>query len=67
MENKINWCSNCLLPDTRPNIFIYNNGICNACSFGKKKDKINWSKKKRELIKLFNKIKRKFSFYKGNV
>ena len=27
------WCKICVLPDTRPNLTINKNGICNACEF----------------------------------
>ena len=30
----INWCNNCVLPDTRPNLEILKDGMCNACKFG---------------------------------
>ena len=29
----INWCNNCVLPDTRPNLEILKDGMCNACKF----------------------------------
>ena len=29
---KIKWCKNCVLPNTRPNLFLDKSGICNACN-----------------------------------
>ena len=29
---KIKWCKNCVLPNTRPNLFLDKFGICNACN-----------------------------------
>lgn len=37
------WCSSCVLPDSRPNLFIGHDGICNACKSHAKKCNIDWS------------------------
>lgn len=49
------FCKSCILPSTRPNLIIEDDGICNACksnSISKKSD-INWSLRKSEFIDLF--------------
>jgi len=39
----VKWCRSCVLPDTRPNLVIGPDGICNACrSHGARKD-IDWA------------------------
>ena len=43
------------MPDTRPRIVFDNNGICNACLHSKKKDLIDWDKRKKEFMKLIEK------------
>ena len=56
----IKWCSTCVLPNTRPNLKIDIDGICNACKFHKKKKKlINWKKRKQKLLKIFDTVKKK--------
>lgn len=56
MKNKdFIWCKLCVLPNTRPNL-KFTNGICNACTNDKNKFKINWSKRKKILKKITNKI-----------
>ena len=52
------WCKLCVLPNTRPNL-KFSKGICNACNQNKKKNKINWSKRKILLKKIIKKIKSK--------
>jgi N-acetyl sugar amidotransferase len=43
------WCRSCLLPDTRPNLHIGDDGVCNACkSHGGKRD-IDWAARRRQL------------------
>jgi N-acetyl sugar amidotransferase len=59
---KITWCKNCILPNTRPNIFINHNGICNACENHNAKELVNWSSKLTILKEITNKIKKKSKF-----
>ena len=51
------FCKSCILPDTRPNLIIDEDGICNACNFHKLKKKINWVERKKRLSKLVKDIK----------
>ena len=53
------WCKKCLLPNTRPNLIIENNGNCSACNNFTNKKKTNWKKRKQEFIRLVKKIKHK--------
>ena len=56
----IYWCKNCVMPSTRPNILIYDDGICNACKFHKNvKLKVDWKKRKNEFQELVKAIKAK--------
>jgi len=36
------YCRNCILPDTRPNLEIGSDGICNACRMHASKREIDW-------------------------
>ena len=41
------WCRECVLPSTRPNLSIGEDGVCNACQYHKVRNKVkNWIKKK---------------------
>jgi N-acetyl sugar amidotransferase len=43
----VRYCSRCILPDTRPNLTLDAEGVCNACrSHGEKKD-IDWAGRER--------------------
>ncbi|WKZ36510.1 MAG: N-acetyl sugar amidotransferase [Anaerolineales bacterium] len=37
------YCTRCILPDTRPNIIINGDGVCNACRAHETKPNIDWS------------------------
>ena len=50
------YCSECLMPDTRPGIkFI--NGVCVACIHYKKQKETNWDNRKQELETLCEKYR----------
>ena len=55
----INFCKECIMPDSRPRIVFDDNGVCNACLHSKKKQKINWENRKNEFLKLIKDIKYK--------
>jgi N-acetyl sugar amidotransferase len=50
------YCTECLYPSTKPDLF-FENGVCNACINFKKRENINWQKRKEEFINLFEKYK----------
>lgn len=41
------WCASCVLPDTRPNLVIGPDGICNACHAHRTKCDIDWAARER--------------------
>ena len=53
------YCKKCLFPDTKPDLFFNDKGICSACltSF-KKYDNINWEEKKQEFDDIIEKYKK---------
>jgi N-acetyl sugar amidotransferase len=61
---KIKYCSNCILPNTRPNIKIGKSGVCNACESSEKKQKvIDWSKRENDFKNLVDDTKGQSSKY----
>lgn len=58
--NEIKFCKNCLIPNTRPNITLNKNQICDVC-VGKKK--IDWKKRKKKFLELIKSVKKKKSNY----
>lgn len=54
------YCSQCILPDTRPNLVILEDGRCNAChSWHEKNNSIDWNARKKALIQLVDNVKKK--------
>ena len=55
---KINYCTKCILPDTRPNInFNYKTSTCDACLNKENKKKIDWTYRKKLFTNLIKDIK----------
>lgn len=48
----IQYCKTCILPNTRPNLVIGPDGICNACKTHSQKISIDWKKRYVELKKM---------------
>jgi len=56
------YCTECILPDSRPNLTIGSDGICNA-STGRMKTNIDWDSRKGLFEDLCKKVKRNASQY----
>ncbi len=65
IPKKYKYCKICILPDTRPNLKINSNGICNACANNniKKTKKIKWEQREKKFIEIIKKIKERNCSY----
>lgn len=46
---RVRWCRQCVLPDTRPNLSIGSDDVCNACRTHGQKAEIDWSARATQL------------------
>ena len=53
------YCKNCIMPETKPDLLIDEDGVCNACRSYKKRSNINWESRKEELMEVLDKYKSK--------
>lgn len=51
------WCRSCVLPDTRPNLVIGADGICNACATHGTKRDIDWAARQKAFVDLVRSAK----------
>ena len=51
------YCKKCVMPDTRPNIKFYDDGICSPCKNHERKKHINWGARWKELKELVDKYR----------
>ena len=57
-KSNLFYCTNCITPSTRPGISFDIKGICSACTNSKIKKKVDWKRRKLELLKVLNKHKK---------
>lgn len=56
------YCQNCVLPNTRPNLIIMEDGCCNACHSSRQKELyIDWEARHKDFIHLVDHIRKKAS------
>lgn len=59
----MNWCVKCVLPDTRPNLRLNEEGVCNACLNYRRRQEIDWDARLRELDELVDKARKRRAEY----
>lgn len=57
------WCAACVLPDTRPNLVIGADGVCNACKAHQSRKTIDWGARRASLHQLVENTKKKAKGY----
>ena len=76
MPSKVVFCKKCVISNQKPNSTVefrlkdtskkdgikINENICSACEYNEIKKKIDWKKRERQLIKLFDKFRKKSGY-----
>ena len=52
------YCKNCVMPDTKPGVFLDERGLCNACRSQEIKSQIDWKERFKDLEKIVSEIKK---------
>lgn len=52
LPKEIKFCKRCVMSNQRPRISLDERGICNACCYKEKKEKIDWKLREKELVGL---------------
>lgn len=55
----IRYCKQCVMPETKPDLQIDDEGICNACRSFTKRTEIDWSRRGGELSKILDRYRSK--------
>ncbi len=57
---ELSYCNTCLFPETKPDLFFNNEGVCSACQGAQKKhDNIDWVQREKDFFTIINKYKKK--------
>lgn len=55
----IRYCRRCIMPETKPDIFIDAEGICSACRSFEQRKEVNWDVRKQELESILGRYRSK--------
>lgn len=55
----LNYCRSCVMPDTKPDLYFDEEGICNACRSYERRTVIDWENRYQELLELLDKYRSK--------
>ncbi|MBF0640336.1 N-acetyl sugar amidotransferase [Pseudomonas protegens] len=53
------YCKRCVMPDTKPDLYIDDEGICSACRSYEQRNEVDWDQRKKELAVILDKYKNK--------
>ena len=56
-KRQIRYCIRCVMPETKPDLLIDEEGICNACRNMEKRKEVDWVKRRQELVEILGKYK----------
>jgi N-acetyl sugar amidotransferase len=55
----LTYCKHCVMPDTKPDLFLDEEGVCNACRSYEKRVEVDWDARKQELLQVLEKYRRR--------
>jgi N-acetyl sugar amidotransferase len=51
------YCVNCVLPDTKPDLYFDESGVCSACTSYLKRNSIDWIDREQQLLNIIDKYR----------
>jgi N-acetyl sugar amidotransferase len=60
-QKTIQYCKRCVMPDTKPDLYIDDEGVCSGCRYYEKRVEVDWDKRGRELNDILEKYRSKDS------
>jgi len=55
----LTYCKRCVMPDTKPDLYLDDDGICNACRSYEQRREIDWDARHLELLEVVDKFRSK--------
>jgi len=55
----LTYCKRCVMPDTKPDLYLDDDGICNACRNYEQRKDIDWNARHLELLQVVDKFRSK--------
>lgn len=54
----LTYCRHCVMPDTKPDLHLDDQGVCNACRSYEHRKEVDWDRRHEELVQLLDKYRR---------
>jgi N-acetyl sugar amidotransferase len=54
----LTYCKHCVMPDTKPDLFLDEHGVCNACRSYEQRKEIDWNTRYKELLEVLDKYRK---------
>jgi N-acetyl sugar amidotransferase len=55
----IRYCKRCIMPETKPDLYIDAEGVCSACRSFEQRQEVDWGKRKQELLAILERYRSK--------
>ncbi len=55
----IRYCARCVMPETKPDLFIDREGVCSACRSFESRREVEWDRRKTELLEILERYRSK--------
>lgn len=59
----IQYCKRCVMPETKPDLYIDGEGVCNACRSFERRATVDWNQRKQELLNILERYRSRGSNY----
>lgn len=53
----LTYCKQCIMPDTKPDLLIDSDGVCNACRNYEQRKEVDWDARQSELLEILEKYR----------
>lgn len=54
----LKYCNRCIMPDTKPDLNIDEEGVCSACRAYERRRDVDWDQRRRELVEVLDRYRR---------
>ncbi len=54
MRKNIQYCTRCVMPETKPDLYLDKEGVCSACRYFEQRRNIDWNDRRKELEQIMD-------------
>jgi hypothetical protein len=53
----LRYCGRCIMPETKPDLYIDEEGVCSACRYFEQRKEVDWAARKQELTDILGRYR----------